>query len=150
MTKKRLGTTAVWDHFPIALLNLMDIAIPFKSRKNNSSPLWATAAVRQARAKRNQTERNYMGKRTKQNRSACRTATRVLRKTIKSAIKKFEQQLVSNANTKPFWHYVQSTRKIKASIGPLVNNDDGNLTTNDQVCADILSQFYCSVLSVYQ
>ena len=32
----------------------MDIAISFKSRKNNSFPLWATAALSQARAKRNQ------------------------------------------------------------------------------------------------
>ena len=74
-------------------------------------------------------------------------ATRVLRKIIKSSTKKFEQQLVSNANTKPFWHYVQSTRKIKASIGPLVKDGDGNLTTNDQKCAAILSQFYCSVFT---
>ena len=88
-----------------------------------------------------------MAERTKQNRSACRMATRVLRKAIKSSIKKFEQQLVSNANTKPFWHYVQLTRKIKASIAPLVKDDDGNLTTNDQECADILSQFYCSVFT---
>ena len=125
----------------------MDIAIPFKSRKNNFSPLWATAAVRQARAKRNQTERNYMAERTQQNRFACGMATRVLRKTIKSSIKKFEQQLVSNTNTKPFWHYVQSTTKIKVSIGPLVKYDDDDLTTNDQECADILSQFYCSVFT---
>ena len=51
---------------------------------------------------------------------------------VNRAVETFEHKLAANTDVKPFWHYVKSNSKVKTSIGPLIKNDDNDLTDNPQ------------------
>ena len=63
---------------------------------------------------------------------------------MKSAVQQFEPMLANNSDAKPFWLYVKFKSKTRMCIGPL-QNSTGELTDNDQECAEILSDAFSSV-----
>ena len=73
-------------------------------------------------------------------------AAKTLKQVTHLVVQNFESKLAHNTDVKPFWHYANSSRKSKPSIGPVENN--GKLTSCDKECAQVLNQFYASVYTV--
>ncbi|NQY00907.1 MAG: hypothetical protein HRT70_07220 [Flavobacteriaceae bacterium] len=136
----------IWLNFTSYLKNIIDAVVPLKAPVRKCNPLWITEAVNLARVKRNCAEREYLAHRTNAKRKLRNAAGKHLKRELKNAIKNFEKKLSENCDVKPFWHYVQSKRKVRASIGPLTKQD-GSLTDNSQDCANTLSDFYSTVFT---
>jgi len=66
----------------------------------------------------------------------------------RKARRKFEKKLGCNRknDSKTFYRYVRSKSRTKDIIGPL-KDDRGNIVTNDGQMADILNNFFSSVLT---
>ena len=54
--------------------------------------------------------------------------------------------MAQNSDAKPFWHYVNSSRKNRSRIGPLLQGK--SVTSTDEECAQTLSDFYATVYTV--
>ena len=136
----------IWNNFSTIINNIIDKVDPSKPNKQLNAPLWETSQVRQACILRNKAERLYLADKSDQNKHQRNSSSNHLKKTIKSAVQQFEQMLANNSDTIPFWHYVKSKSKTRMCIGPQLNSA-GELTDNDQECAEILSDTFLSVFT---
>jgi hypothetical protein len=68
--------------------------------------------------------------------------------TNRKAIKDYEVKLSQNIkrDSKSFYSYMRSKQKRKTKVGPLKNNQ-GNIVTDDEETAEILNNYFGSVLT---
>ena len=127
--------------------NICRQCFPKKMHHPGKKGFWETKYVRDLRAKRNKAERNYLASKSSTTKRIRNQTSKDLKKAIKSAVLDFETSLANNREVKPFWHYVKSKYKTKASIGPLVKDCSGSLTEDAEDCANTLSKFYSTVFT---
>ena len=128
------------------LIKILDEVVPTKRIRNCSTPLLETSEVCTARVDRNQADGSYLADKNMQNKKLRNLAVKTLKQVTHLAVQNFESKLAQNTDVKPFWHYVNSSRKSKPSIDLVENN--GKLASCDKECAQVLSQFYASVYTV--
>jgi len=68
-----------------------------------------------------------------------------LKSATREAVLNLKTKIAANGETKLFWHYVHSKHKSKATVGPLVSNTKGDLTTTPTECAQVLANFFFGV-----
>ena len=136
----------IWNAFAKALSEVVDLSMPVKNqaKKRHAAPIWETKEVTIARKARNQAERVYLSNKTLANKENRNQTSKQLKVSVNRAVETFEHKLAANTNVKPFWHYVKSNSKVKTSIGPLIRNDDNDLTDDPQECAEVLSLTFSS------
>ena len=105
-------------------------AIPSKMRCHGRrhSPLWDSSVVREARKQRNKPERRYLFDKSEACKIKRRESSMQLKSVVKNAVMDSENQLATNADAKPFWHYIRSKNKLKTLVGPLVDPSTGTLS----------------------
>ncbi|CAM4662903.1 unnamed protein product [Caretta caretta] len=81
-------------------------------------------------------------------REECKNIAQACRSEIRKAKSHLELQLPRDvkSNKKGFFRYVNNKKKVKESVGPLLN-EGGNLVTEDVEKANVLSAFFASVFT---
>ena len=81
---------------------------------------------------------------------AYKAVQKEVQKAVKNAKRNYERKLAKNRkkNSKPFYSYLKKKTSNRVSVGPLVDDSDGNkLITDDSKMAEMLNAFFCSVFT---
>ena len=137
----------LWNNFAEVITEAVLLSAPKKMHHSPRNALWETKLVRQLRVRRNHAEREYLSRKSPESKKNRNHASKELKKAVGQAIEDFETSLAANSDVKPFWHYVKSKYKARTGVGPLIKNSAGEMTENDEDCANTLSTFYSSVFT---
>ena len=123
--------------------------IPLKHR-SVTNPSWFNNRVKAAISNR---ENKYQELLADQNNIAARQAhqeaCRAVKRTVRTAKREKEVRVARSAKSNPknFYAYINETRVIRKTVGPLTNSD-GDLLTSDGATAQALNTYFCSVFTV--
>ena len=124
-------------------------SIPLKCyRTHLQRPLWETAAVRAAKRKRREAERNHRFFPTDASRVLRNRTANHLKQTIRNAVIAFEKRIAENSDAKVFWKYVRSKHRFHAPVGPLLNPSNGQYTDDPKECANLIAESYSKIFTI--
>ena len=120
--------------------------IPTKQRrKANRRPIWMTGKADRARKKKYKLWKRYTGTKQYEDYVEYKKHLNKARKACRKAKKEFEMKLAKNIKLDPksYFNYVNSKRKVKESVGPLLS--DGEEISDDEEMAKVLNNYFRSV-----
>ncbi|KAF9746896.1 hypothetical protein NGRA_3528, partial [Nosema granulosis] len=139
------------DYFLTALKNIEHEYIPRKNRR--------TAAY-QPKYWKGELQRLHSQKKTKHSmkqrhpyddvaKNEYKISRRKLKRVLKRKKKDYENEIAANAKTNPkqFFSYISSKKNSKSVIGPL-ENDVGELETDDTKMSVLLNEYFCPVFTL--
>ena len=138
-----------WTDFKSVLLDVRDQCIKRKQVKNRKKSSWVTKdVIRGIRAKAKAWKKYRSSDRNLQLYEQYKVKLGLAKRAITEAKKKFEADLALKAkkNSKTFFAYVNSKKKVQNSIGP-VKDELGSLVSDDRRCADIFNRYFSSVFT---
>ncbi|CAM4545620.1 unnamed protein product [Lepidochelys olivacea] len=142
------GVQESWLYFKESLLRLQGQTIPMcrKNSKYGRRPAWLTSEILAAlKYKKGAYKKWKIGQMT---RDEYKNIAWACRSEIRKAKSHLELQLARDvkSNKKGFFRYVSNKKKVKESVGPLLN-EGGNLVTEDVEKANVLNAFFASVFT---
>ncbi|CAM5085424.1 unnamed protein product, partial [Natator depressus] len=137
-----------WLYFKESLLRLQGQTIPMcrKNSKYGRRPAWLNSEIlADLKHKKEAYKKWKIGKMT---RDEYKNIARACRSEIRKAKSQLQLQLARGvkSNKKDFFRYVNNKKKVKGSVGPLLN-EGGNLVTEDVEKAHVLNAFFASVFT---
>ena len=148
-----LGGVEAWDTFKEIISRETEKCVPLMKRRQGSKPLWMTKNVMRIIRKKRRIWKGYAGKWGKhdyENFEAFKKVQQEVKKEVRNAKKNYERKLAKNRkkNSKSFYSYLKKKTSNRVSVGPLVDDSDGNkLITDDSKMAEMLNAFFCSVFT---
>ncbi|CAM4604369.1 unnamed protein product [Caretta caretta] len=145
---RRKGVQESWLYFKESLLRLQGQAIPMcrKNSKYGRRPAWLNSEIlADLKYKKEAYKKWKIGQMT---RDEYKNIARACRSEIRKAKSHLELQLARDvkSNKKGFFRYVSNKKKVKESVGPLLN-EGGNLVTKDVEKANVLNAFFAFVFT---
>ncbi|CAM4636979.1 unnamed protein product [Lepidochelys kempii] len=142
------GVQESWLYFKESLLKLQGQTIPIcrKNSKYDWRPAWLNSEIlADLKQKKEAYKKWKIGQMT---REEYKNIVRGCRGEIRKAKSHLELQLARDVKStkKGFFRYVSNKKKVKESVGPLLN-EGGNLVTGDVEKANGLSAFFASVFT---
>ncbi|CAM4611583.1 unnamed protein product [Caretta caretta] len=142
------GVQESWLYFKESLLRLQGQTIPMcrKNSKYGRRPAWLHSEIlADLKHKKEAYKKWKIGQMT---REEYKNIARACRSEIRKAKSHLELQLASDvkSNKKGFFRYVSNKKKVKESVGPLLN-EGGNLVTEIVEKANVLNAFFASVFT---
>ncbi|XP_065421532.1 uncharacterized protein LOC101931368 isoform X1 [Chrysemys picta bellii] len=136
---KGKGIQESWLYFKESLLRLQEQTIPMcrKNRKYGRRPAWLNSEIlADLKRKKDAYKKWKIGQMTREEYKNIAQACRSENRKAKSHL---ELQLARDvkSNKKGFFRYVSNKKKVKESVGPLLN-EGGNLVTEDVEKANVL------------
>ncbi|CAM5145543.1 unnamed protein product [Natator depressus] len=140
------GVQEGWLYFKESLLRLQGQTILMcrKNSKYGRRPAWLNSEILAALKYKKEAYKKWkIGQMT---RDEYKNIARACRSKIRKAKSHLELQLARDvkSNKKGFFRYVSNKKKVKKSVGPLLN-EGGNLVTEDVEKANVLNAFFASV-----
>ncbi|CAM5165610.1 unnamed protein product, partial [Eretmochelys imbricata] len=140
------GVQESWLYFKESLLRLQGQTIPMcrKNSKYGRRPAWLHSEILDDLKHKKEAYKKWkIGQMT---REEYKNIARGCRSEIGKAKSHLELQLARDvkSNKKGFFRYVSNKKKVKESVGPLLN-EGGNLVTEDVEKANVLNAFFASV-----
>ncbi|CAM4583475.1 unnamed protein product [Lepidochelys kempii] len=145
---KGKGVQESWLYFKESLLRLQGQTIPMcrKKSKYGRRPAWLHSEIlADLKHKKEAYKKWKIGQMT---REEYKNIARACRSEIRKAKSHLELQLARDvkSNKKGFFRYVRNKKKVKETVGPLLN-EGGNLVTEDVEKANVLNAFFASVFT---
>ncbi|CAM4534308.1 unnamed protein product [Caretta caretta] len=142
------GVQERWLYFKESLLRSQGQTIPMcrKNSKYGRRPAWLNSEIlADLKYKKEAYKKWKIGQMT---RDEYKNIARARRSEIRKAKSNLELQLARDvkSNKKGFFRYVGNKKKVKESVGPLLN-EGGNLVTEDVEKAKVLNAFFASVFT---
>ncbi|CAM4572640.1 unnamed protein product [Lepidochelys kempii] len=142
------GVQESWLYFKESLLRLQGQTIPMcrKNSKYGRRPTWLNSEILAALKYKKEAYKKWkIGQMT---RDEYKNIARACRSEIRKVKSHLELQLARHvkSNKKGFFRYVSNKKKVKESVGPLLN-EGGNLVTEDVEKANVLNAFFVSVFT---
>ncbi|KAG6931740.1 hypothetical protein G0U57_001044 [Chelydra serpentina] len=142
------GVEESWLYFKETLLRLQEQTIPMcrKKSKYGRRPAWLNSEIlARLKHKKAAYKKWKIGQMT---REEYKNIVQACRSEIRKAKSHLELQLAGDvrSNKKGFFRYVSNKKKVKESVGPLLN-EGGNLVTEDAEKASVLNAFFASVFT---
>ncbi|CAM4628179.1 unnamed protein product [Lepidochelys olivacea] len=142
------GVQESWLYFKESLLRLQGQTIPLcrKNSKYGRRPAWLNSEIlADLKYEKEAYKKWKIGQMT---RDEYKNSARGCRSEIRKAKSHLELQLARDvkSNKKSFFRYVSKKKKVKESVGPLLN-EGGNLVTKDVEKANVFSAFFASVFT---
>ena len=140
-------TQQAWDTFLQHLEAEVEEAVPWRTVRDGSKPLWMRGNCMRLIRKKRRMWKVYTTSRDYQDYIAFKDIEAKVKKTVHKAKKELERKLAFEAkkNPKAFYKYINSKKSNRESIGPLKVND--TLVEDDQDIADNLNNFFSSVFT---
>ena len=135
-----------WDILVADLEMGMNNFVPLIPRRSHHSPRWLKNNVKKLCRKKKKLYKKYVQNPTDENREQYKAAEKAAKKAVRAGKKTFEKKLSNQSNVKPFYNYIKSKTKTKATVGPLKIDDD--IITDSQDIATALNEFFTSVFTV--
>ncbi|XP_065411777.1 uncharacterized protein LOC135973241 [Chrysemys picta bellii] len=137
-----------WLYFKESLLQVQEQTIPMcrKNSKYGRRPAWLNSEIlADIKRKKEAYKKWKIGQMT---REQYKNIALACRSEIRKAKSHLELQLARDvkSNKKGFFRYVSNKKKVKESVGPLLN-EGGNLVTEDVEKANVLNAFFASVFT---
>ncbi|KAM7160392.1 uncharacterized protein RBU57_010555 [Macrochelys suwanniensis] len=140
------GVEESWLYFKESLLRLQEQTIPMcrKKSKYGRRPAWLNSEI--LADLKHKKEAYKMWKIGQMTREEYKNIAQACRSEIRKAKSHLELQLARNvkSNKKGFFRYVSNKKKVKESVGPLLN-EGGNLVTENVENTNVLNAFFASV-----
>ncbi|CAM4686112.1 unnamed protein product [Lepidochelys kempii] len=135
-------------YFKESLLRLQGQTIPMcrKNSKHGRRPAWLNSEIlADLKHKKEAYKKWKIGQMTRED---SKNIARACRSEIRKVKSHLELQLARDvkSNKKGFFRYVSNKKKVKESVGPLLN-EGGNLVTEDVEKANVLHAFFASVFT---
>ncbi|CAM5078437.1 unnamed protein product [Natator depressus] len=142
------GVQESWLYFKESLWRLQGQTIPMcrKNSKYGRQPAWLNGEIlADLKYKKEAYKKRKLGQMT---REEYKNFAQACRSEIREAKSHLELQLARDvkSNKKGFFRYVSNKKKVKESVGPLLN-EGGNLVTEDVEKANVLNAFFASVFT---
>ncbi|CAM5143904.1 unnamed protein product [Eretmochelys imbricata] len=142
------GVQESWLYFKESLLRLQGQTILMcrKNSKYGRQPAWLNSEIlADLKYKKEAYKKWKIGQMTREEYTNIAWACR---REIRKAKSHLELQLARDvkSNKKGFFRYVSNKKKVKESVGPLLN-EGGNLVTEDVEKANVLNAFFASVFT---
>ncbi|CAM4551145.1 unnamed protein product [Caretta caretta] len=142
------GVQECWLYFKESLLRLQGQTIPMcrKNSKYGRQPAWLNSEILAALKYKKEAYKKWkIGQMT---RDEYKNIARACRSEIRKAKSHLELKPARDvkSNKKGFFRYVSNKKKVKESVGPLLN-EGGNLVTEDVEKANVLNAFFASVFT---
>ncbi|CAM5095950.1 unnamed protein product [Natator depressus] len=141
------GVQESWLYFKVSLLTLQGQTIPMcrKNSKYGRQPAWLNNEILAALKYKKEAYKWKIGQMT---RDEYKNIAWACRSEIRKAKSHLELQLARDvkSNKKGFFRYVSNKKKVKESVGPLLN-EGGKLVTEDVEKANVLNAFFASVFT---
>ncbi|CAM5174769.1 unnamed protein product [Natator depressus] len=142
------GVQESWLYFKEFLLRLQGETIPMcrKNSKYSRRPAWLNSEIlADLKHKKEAYKKWKIGQMT---REEYKNIVQAYRSEIRMAKSHLELQLARDvkSNKKGFFRHVSNKKKVKESVGPLLN-EGGNLVTEDVEKANVLNAFFASVFT---
>ncbi|CAM5148340.1 unnamed protein product [Eretmochelys imbricata] len=142
------GVQDSWLYFQESFLRLQGQSIPMcrKNSKYGRRPAWLNSEIlADLKHKKEAYKKWKIGQMT---REEYKNIAWACRSEIRKAKSHLELQLARDvkSNKKGFFRYVSNKKKVKESVGPLLN-EGGNPVTEDVEKANVLSAFFASVFT---
>ena len=140
-----LDAEECWYSFKGKLESGINQFIPKARRRKNNNHQWMTRQVKRIVRQKQRHYNLYQADRTKANFDQYKKTEKACKKSVRSAKRKFEQNIAKNGNKRPFNSYIKSKTASKINIGPLkVGN---NLVSDNLGMATILNNTFSSVFT---
>ena len=124
--------------------------IPTKTLPNNikDKPPWMSITVKKSVKRKHKLFKRFLQSDSSKDYKEYINQRNITCKLIKQAKKCHEKNIASHAKTNPkqFWKYVNSKRKCREKVAAL-QKEDGSLTTNNKEKANLLIDFFSSVMT---
>ena len=141
-----LNAEDCWDSFKDKLESGINHFIPKVRRRKNNNHQWMTRQVKRIVRQKQRHYNLYQADRTKANFDQYKKTEKACKKSVRSAKRKFEQNIAKNGNKRPFNSYIKSKTASKVNIGPLkVGNE---LVSDNLGMATLLNNTFSSVFTV--
>ena len=142
---EHLSTESSWIYFKDKIHEGMDYFIPKIPRRRNNKPIWLNNYVLRLIRRKQRRYNLYMQTRSAEHEANFRVSQKECKKAVRKSKMRFEKQLASNGNKRPFNSYIKSKTKSRTGVGPL-KLGDVMVTDNDQM-ATILNNYFCGVFT---
>ena len=102
--------------------------IPLTPRRKQGDPPWLTKSVKRLINRKQRFWKRFSKNRSDANINTFKTAEKLCKRGVSDAKRKFERNIASSGNKRPFTSYVKSKTKSRANVGPL-KVDQGLVST---------------------
>ena len=147
---KSMDVDSCWTYIKNILQEGINNFIPTKtvSSKLKDKPPWMSHTVKKSVKKKYSLFKRFLQSNSSKDYKEYIQARNNTCKLIKQAKKCHEKKVASQTKTNPksFWKYVNSKRKCKENVAGL-QREDGSLATSDKEKADLLNNFFSSVMT---
>ena len=145
---KFMSANNAWMHFKNTINNLIQVYVPFVTRRSRNSPVWADKMSRLAVKKKERWWKKY--RKGKVTLEEYKIREKGARNAVRKAKKKFEEGLVLDKSKNPRKFYSYLNRKSKSnSIGPIVSTN-GTLLLDDQSKVNEFNEYFASVFEEFE
>ena len=139
-------TEECWKFFKDKISTGIDRFIPKIRRRKSNNHQWMTRQVKRIVRQKQRHYNIYQADRTRQNYDQYKKTEKACKKAVRSAKRRFEQNIAKNGNKRPFNSYIKSKTASRVNIGPLkVGNE---LISDNQGMATILNDTFSGVFTV--
>ena len=144
-----LDTESAWQHYKGKIMNSLNLFIPKIPRRNTNKPQWMTKTVKKLIRTKQRHYNMYMNTRSDVHKQQFKLSEKQCKKAVRSAKRKFESNIATKGNKRPFNAYIKSKTKSRDSVGPLkagntfimdngematlLNNTFGSVFTNEDL-----------------
>ena len=139
-------TEECWDFFKDKITTGINCFIPKIRRRKSNNHQWMTKQVKRIVRQKQRHYNTYQEDRTRQNYEQYKKTEKACKKAVRSAKRRFEQNIAKNGNKRPFNSYIKSKTASRVNIGPLkVGNE---IVSDNQGMASILNDTFSGVFTV--
>ena len=126
----------------------MENHIPLRRKRNAGKPKWMTGEILSLIGKKRNTWRRWKVCASEENKSRYVALEKTVKKKIRNSKNGVERRIAKEAKENPraFYSYVNSSKRVRVKIGPLID-EDGGVVVNPQDQAEIFNAYYATVFT---
>ena len=140
-----LSTEQAWDFLNNKIEEGLNRYIPLKNRRSRFKPPWLTKKVKQISSRKKRLWRIYRNTKAEQDHINFKKCEKECAKAVRSAKRRFEQNISRKENKRLFNSYVKRKIRSKTGVGPVKVN--GKVVQGDDETAKVLNDYFCSVFN---
>lgn len=136
-----------WSALKDKMKSIRNVYVPSRSKRDNkNNPGWFNEGIRSTIIQRDKAHAVYSRNPNSNNKENFFIAKRKVKSIVKSSKRNYEKSIADNCKKDPkrFYSYVSSNKKVKDTIGPLVD-DSGQIVSDFKSMASILNNYFGSV-----
>ena len=141
-----------WTHFLREFNNVSARFVYHKEKRQNNStkPKWWNASIGRCINSKRRNSKLFKETGNVNYKYAWKKLRRESKKLIKSSKRKMESEIINKIknNPKEFYSYINNKKISKSSIGPILDSERNEVTSDDFAQAEILNNYFSSVFTI--